>query len=242
MTLLKQAYEKYTDQDQRNWTILFSRVMQMLPEVADPAVVKGLKQLGFPADHIPDFDDINAKLSAFTEWRIVSLDEMVDDKQFIAMLADKVYPCRTWLRDTAHVESGDEVYDMFHDVVGHTPLLTLPRYADYLHGLGKLALEHMSNDKAILCLKRVYWHTIQFGLREDNKTLKIYGAHLLSSPQEVAYSLGAGVPKYDLNIPLIMDTPYVKGSFQEKYFSIDDFDELYNSLELIRKELDQRFK
>lgn len=236
----KQIYSNYTSEDQKVWTILFSRIMQMLPEGADEMVLDGLKKIGFPADHIPNFQEINERLNIFTDWEIVPLVEMVEDKEFIGMLAGKKYPCRTWIRSMDQVDAEIDEYDIFHDVIGHTPLLTRPNYCNYLQALGQLALDYIDNEEAISYLKRVYWHTIQFGLKASNNELKVYGAHLLSSRGETAYSLSAGVPKYDLNIATILDTPYAKGKYQEKYFVINNYEELYNSIPEIKKEIRDR--
>jgi phenylalanine-4-hydroxylase len=240
--MLKQLYTNYTEENHRVWTTLYSRIMQMLPESADESVLQGIKMIGFPSDHIPNFEEINERINTFTDWEIVPLQEMVDDKTFIGMLADKKYPCRTWIRTFQQLETEEDEYDMFHDVVGHTPLLTKPSYCNYLTGLGRLALKFINNDEAISLLKRIYWHTIQFGLKISDDSLKIYGAHLLSSKGETIYSLSAGVPKYDLNIPKIMETPYIKGRFQERYFVVNKYEELENSLETIEKELEKRIK
>ncbi len=236
----KQIYSSYTAEDHMVWTNLYSRMMQMLPEAADRTVLEGIKKIGFPSDHIPDFEEVNASLSQFTYWKIIPLEEMVKDNQFIQMLAEKTYPCRTWIRKNEQFLAEVDEYDLFHDVMGHTPLLIIPTYCNYLTELGKLALTYINNDHALLLLKRVYWHTIQFGLIISDNSLKIYGAHLLSSRAETSYSLSAGVSKYDLHIPTIMDTPYVKGSFQERYFVINAYEDLYNNLGEIRKELEKR--
>ncbi|HXA01147.1 MAG TPA: phenylalanine 4-monooxygenase [Cytophagaceae bacterium] len=240
--MLKQVYGNYTEENHKVWTMLYSRIMQMLPESADQSVLEGIKMIGFPSDHLPNFEEINEKIRTFTDWEIVPLEDMVGDKEFIGMLAEKKYPCRTWIRSEKQLESEEDEYDMFHDVIGHTPLLTKPNYCNYLTGLGRLALKYIKNEDAIALLKRVYWHTIQFGLKVSDNSLKIYGAHLLSSKGETIYSLSAGVSKYDLNIEKIMDTPYVKGSFQERYFVINKYEELYNSLHEIEKELVRRIK
>lgn len=238
--MLKQAYSNYTVEEHKTWSVLYSRVMQFIPEAADEAVLTGLRRIGYPSDQIPDFKDINERLNTFTDWEIVPMEEMVGDAEFISMLAEKKYPCRTWIRDNEKAEAEQDEYDVFHDIIGHTPLLTIPNYCYYLQGLGKLALEYINNDDALLLLKRIYWHTIQFGIKTAGSSLKIYGAHLISSKSETAFSLGAGVPKYDFNISKIMETPYVKNKFQERYFVIDNYEELYNSLPAIKEEVKKR--
>ncbi|WMJ72727.1 phenylalanine 4-monooxygenase [Cytophagaceae bacterium ABcell3] len=232
---------KYTEKEHKIWSVLYSRMMLLLPETADSAILEGLKKIGFPSDHIPDFDEINGLLQSFTDWKLVPLEEMVSDNEFIGMLADKKYPCRTWIRSQEQVDSEADVYDIFHDVLGHTPLLTKPNYCAYLQGLGKLALEYINNEKAILTLKRIYWHTIQYGLKTCGNSLKIYGAHLITSRAETLFSTSAGVPKYNFNLEKIIETPYIKNRFQERYFVIEKYEELNNSLSDIEKLLKDKY-
>jgi phenylalanine-4-hydroxylase len=231
---------EYTTQDHATWTQLYARVMQFLPETADKAVLEGIHKFGYPPDRLPDFDEINRILDQYTDWKIVPMHDMVDDPKFISMLADKKYPCRDWLRSPAQFEADLDEYDMFHDIFGHTPLLIQDAYSDYLMGLGKLALENLNNPVVIGYLKKMYWHTIQFGLITSGNTLKIYGAHFLSSAGETIYALSAGVPKYDFNIPYILDTPYSKGKYQERYYVINSYDQLKDSLSEIKSVIDKK--
>ncbi len=237
MTMVK---NNYTEQEDAIWTILNTRLLQFLPETADIAVFNSIQKLGYPTNRVPDLIEVNSKLTAITDWTVVPLEDMVEDNEFIAMLAEKKYPCRTWLRTQEQLDNDIDEYDMFHDIIGHTPLLTIPAYSNYLTGIGKLALENLNNKEAISLLKRVYWHSIQFGLIASENMLKIYGAHLISSRGETIYSISAGVPKYNLNVAIMMDTPYKKGSYQEKYFVINSYDDLYNSLTDIKNELSKR--
>lgn len=238
--MLQEIKNNYTEQDHYVWTTLYIRTLQFLPETADKTVLDGIKQLEYPADRIPDFSEINQKLKQFSDWQIVPMDDMVDDTRFISMLAEKKYPCRNWLRTVDQLEADIDEYDMFHDIIGHTPLLLIPAYSDYLTGLGKLAQENINNKEAIVYLKKIYWHTIQFGLKLSEHSMKIYGAHFLSSRGETIYSLSAGVPKYDLNVPIIMDTAYIKGRYQDKYFVIENYERLKESLTEIKEELSKR--
>lgn len=231
---------QYTDTDNQNWSILYGRAMQALPEIADEKVMKGIKTIGLPSNHVPSFDEINKTLASISDWQLVLLDEMVEDTPFISLLAEKKYPCRTWLRSREQVDSDENEYDLFHDLIGHTTLLYMPEYCNYLEALGQLALKHINNAQALLFLKRMYWHTVQYGLVEAGNTLKIYGAHLLTSRSETLFAMSAGVSKYDFNIPVIMDTPYVKNRFQDRYFVINSFNQLFNSMSEIEDELNRR--
>ncbi len=52
---------------------------------------------------------------------------------------------------------------MFHNFLGHVPLLFDPVYADHLYEYGKGGLKAMRLDAAKM-LARLYWYTIEFGL------------------------------------------------------------------------------
>ncbi|MCS6824065.1 MAG: phenylalanine 4-monooxygenase [Cytophagaceae bacterium] len=240
--MMKEIDNHYTDQEHYIWTSLFVRCLQFLPDTAHKSVLEGLNIIGYPTDHIPDFDEINHKLSLHTDWQVVPMEVMVEDSEFISMLASKRYPCRKWLRSNAQFEAELDEYDMFHDIIGHTPLLIQKPYSEYLTNLGSLALQYLKHENILSLLKRVYWHTIQFGLITDGNTLKTYGAHLLTSPGETSFSMSAGVPKYDHNLDIIHNTPYKKGSYQEKYFVVNSFEQLCNSIDGIKKMIDQILK
>jgi phenylalanine-4-hydroxylase len=61
-------------------------------------------------------------------------------------------------RDFDYIEEPD----IFHEVFGHTPLLTDPRFAAFSQAIGAAGLRAAKEDYAWLI--RLYWFTIEFGL------------------------------------------------------------------------------
>jgi phenylalanine-4-hydroxylase len=119
---------------------------------------------------------------------------------------------------------------MFHDVFGHVPLLTNNHFCEYLKGLSKIALKYIDNEYAIELISRVYWYTVEFGLIEDTNGLRIYGAGILSSSGESIYCLGNKPKRIPYNVKEIMETPYIKDKFQEKYWVINSYQQLFESI------------
>ncbi len=83
-------------------------------------------------------------------------------------------------------------------------------------------------------LSRLYWYTIEFGLMRDKKAgrgVSAYGAGILSSPGELAWSVESPEPQ---RIPLrdnadllrCMSSTYKIDTFQQQYFVIDSFEAL----------------
>lgn len=75
--------------------------------------------------------------------------------------------------------------DIFHEIVGHCPLLTHPAFAAFNETYGKLGLNASKEER--MCLARLYWFTIEFGLvgqssDQGKESRRIYGGGILSSP------------------------------------------------------------
>ena len=105
-----------------------------------------------------------------------------------------------------------------------------PVFADYLQaygqgGLKALALGALSN------LARLYWYTVEFGLiQREEEGLRIYGSGIVSSHGETQYCLEdprANRIRFDLM--RVMRTDYRIDDFQECYFVIDSFDQLFEA-------------
>jgi len=62
-----QVYDQYTAEDAQVWKTLFERQMKLLPSVASPEYLEGIKKVGFKADEIPNLEKINARPKAL--WR-----------------------------------------------------------------------------------------------------------------------------------------------------------------------------
>ncbi|MDP3411641.1 MAG: phenylalanine 4-monooxygenase, partial [Polaromonas sp.] len=86
------------------------------------------------------------------------------------------------------------------------------------HGLG--ACEQLS---------RLYWYTIEFGLIQQKDGLRAYGAGILSSSGELQHSVQSPEPqRLPLDIERVMRTRYKIDSYQQTYFVINSFQELFD--------------
>ena len=121
----------------------------------------------------------------------------------------------------------------------HMPMLTNQPYVDFLENLSGLALKHIDNKWAIELLSRIYWFTIEFGLIREEGQIKIYGAGILSSAGETKYSLSDVPSHYEYDVKKILNTPYWKDKFQDKYFIIESYEQLFESLPEIEEFLEE---
>lgn len=237
--MLKQDYERYSEEDFKVWRLLFERQQEVLPGRAAEEFFEGMKKIDFKASEIPRFTEMNKHLEKITSWNVVVVPGLIDNKSFFEYLLDKKFPASTWLRRLEELDYLEEP-DMFHDVYGHVPLLTNQHFCDFLSGLSKIALKHIENEWAVEMLSRVYWYTVEFGLIQKGDKLEIYGAGILSSAGESVYALESDKPeRVPYDVRRLLATPYIKDKFQETYFVIDSYEQLYNSLDLIETELER---
>ena len=238
---MKQEYDKYTREDFQVWKILFDRQIDLFPNHASAAYLAGVKEANFETGIIPNFDETNEILRSSTGWELEVVAGIVPDYTFFELLANKKFPATSWLRKMDELEYLEEP-DMFHDVFAHVPLLTNQYFVNFLQELGRIGLTYVGNDYAIELLSRVYWYTIEFGLIQEDAGLRIYGAGILSSGGETQFSLSDQVPRHAFDVERIIDTPYRKDKFQTQYFVIHSYEQLYTSLDEVKRVLAERLK
>lgn len=235
---ITQNYSSYTPENHNVWNILFERQYENLQGKAIPEFFEGLEKVGFSRDCIPNFDEVNERLIPLTGFEVVPAPGIVDDVIFFQLIADRKFPATIWIRNMDQLDYLEEP-DMFHDVFGHVPLLTIPVYCQFLAQLSQLALQHTDRPDVIDLLTRIYWYTIEFGLFSKNGKPQIYGAGILSSVGESNLSVSDASTKYKFDIEQILNTPYIKETFQTQYFLISDFQELLDALPALSTALDR---
>ena len=193
---------------------------------AAPEFLDGLKGLGIAADGIPDFERLSEVLDAATGWRIVAVPGLVPDDVFFGHLANRRFPATNFIRRREQLDYLQEP-DVFHDVYGHVPLLLNPVFDDYLQAYGRGGLKALGLG-SLTYLARLYWYTVEFGLIRTPSGLRIYGSGIVSSKGESIYCLESVKPKrVAFDLMRIMRTDYRIDDYQDIYFVIESYDQLF---------------
>ena len=225
---IQQKWDRYTDEEHAVWDTLYARQMHILKDRAVDEFYKGLGVLDLGSGGIPDLSVINPKLKALTGWEVVMVPHLVPDNVFFDHLANRRFPSGRFIRKRDQLDYLEEP-DIFHDIFGHVPMLTLPVFADYMqaYGEGGLRAESLGRLKE---LARLYWYTVEFGLIQRPEGLRIYGAGIVSSAGESPFSLDSDSPnRIGFDLERVMRTDYRIDDFQQLYFVIDSFEQLLNS-------------
>ena len=147
------------------------------------------------------------------------------DEIFFDHLANRRFPAGAFIRPEAEFDYLQEP-DIFHDIFGHVPLLANPVFADFMQAYGKGGQRAMKLGQ-LHNLARLYWYTVEFGLIQEAGGLRIYGAGILSSPDETVFALEDASPnRIGFDLKRLMRTKYVIDDFQQTYFVIESFEAL----------------
>lgn len=222
---IPQDWEQFSADDHAMWDRLFARQTDMLPGRAADAFLRGLDVLRLSRAGIPNYRELNARLTAATGWSVVAVPGLVPDAVFFDHLANRRFPAGNFIRTPAQIDYLQEP-DVFHDVFGHVPMLADPVFADYMVAYGKGGLRSLGFG-ALHKLARLYWYTVEFGLIEEGGQLRTYGAGIVSSHAETIFALDDPSPnRLGFNLLRLMRTEYRIDDFQQGYFVVPSLDHL----------------
>ncbi len=208
------------------WRDLYARQMTILPGRACPLFLESLARVGLPPDRIPQCSEVSAALARSTGVGIVPVPALIPNRTFFELLASGRFPCATFIRAREEFDYLQEP-DVFHEVFGHTPLLSDPRFAAFTRAYGAAGLrcrDRIEEDT----LARLYWFTIEFGLLRTPGGWRTYGAGILSSVGETVYAVESPEPRRErFELLTVLRTPYRIDIYQPLYYVLESFDELF---------------
>ncbi|NQZ30967.1 MAG: phenylalanine 4-monooxygenase [Oceanospirillaceae bacterium] len=214
----------YSHEENNTWQLLIKRQLKLIKHRACDEFLTGLDKLNLPLHCIPQLSDIDATLQRETGWQTSAVPALINFDRFFALLADRKFPVATFIRTRQEIDYVQEP-DIFHEIFGHCPLLTNPDFARFTENYGKLAMRASKQERQYLA--RLYWFTVEFGLLETAKGLRIYGGGILSSKEEVLYAVESEQAlKIAFNTLDVLRTPYRIDVLQAIYFKIGSMADL----------------
>jgi phenylalanine-4-hydroxylase len=215
---------RYTDDENAIWAELYARQEKAIVGRACDEFLHGLDLLALPKHRVPQLPEVSKVLKRETGWEVAYVPALIPFSEFFALLADRKFPAATFVRTRDELDYLKEP-DIFHEIFGHTPLLTNPAFAEFTHTYGKLGLAASKEDRVFLA--RMYWFTVEFGLlQKPGEALKIYGGGVLSSIGETEYAISDKPQRKPFNIVDALRTPYRIDIMQPLYYVLDSLADL----------------
>jgi len=218
----------YTAAENAVWRDLYAQQAPNVQKHMARPYLDGLARLDLPRDRVPQAAEVSAVLGPLTGWRVEPVPALIPFGRFFSMLADRAFPAASFIRSREDFDYIKEP-DIFHEIFGHTPLLTDARFAAFSQAIGAAGLRAAPKDYAWII--RLYWFTIEFGLTREDGALKALGSGLASSPTELPWSLSDGPERRGFDVIDILRTPYRIDIHQPLYYVLEDIDALFAAAE-----------
>jgi phenylalanine-4-hydroxylase len=238
---MKQEYTKYTADDLNVWQKLFSRQMDNLSSKGSEVYLASLAEMKevLNVNKIPDFVELNKVLENKHGWTIEVVKGLIPVDEFFQLLSEKKFCASTWLRTLAQLDYLDEP-DMFHDIFGHIPLLMNEDFSKFAEGIGNIALNYLDDEVTLTKLQRIYWFTIEFGLINENDGIKGYGAGIMSSFGETNHIFEDNIIIHPFDMAMVIEKEFISTEIQNEYVIIDSYNQLFESLDELKKLLNKK--
>jgi phenylalanine-4-hydroxylase len=220
----------YTPEETRIWREVTPRLDELHSKYANALYLAAKRHLAITREEIPQLRHLSARLRQETNMHLVPAEGALPYRTFYQYIGNRGFPVTQFIRHGSHPEFTPEP-DMIHDCLGHVPPLMNQDYAELLTLIGK-AVSATTRGEQVLALKRFSWFSIEFGLIEEAGQTKILGAGILSSTNEIPYSLlSPEVTRQPFVTDVVINTDYDPSRMQDHLF-------IAPALPFLRRELE----
>lgn len=178
----------FSDEQHAIWADLYAGVHQSyLLEHICQEFKDGFVLLELDPQHIPTVAHLNSHITPRTGWRIertVVRYTLADD--WYKKFAQRIFLITDYLRTRDQMEFTPEP-DMFHDIFGHLPYLTMEFYARIEDKFAPAYLKATQEEREVI--KRLAWYSTEFGLVIQDNRFKVFGAGIISGRAEFANTI-----------------------------------------------------
>ena len=178
----------FTDEQHAIWADLFAGIHKpYLLEHICQEFKDGFALLELDPRHIPTVAHLNDHITPRTGWHIertVVRYTLADD--WYKKFGQRIFLITDFLRTRDQIEFTPEP-DMFHDIFGHLPYLTMDFYARIEDKFAPAYLKATQDEKEVI--KRLAWYSTEFGLVIQENRFKVFGAGIISGRAEFANAI-----------------------------------------------------
>ena len=221
----------YTEEETKLWTYMWDQLLPLQEKHAckefNDSIKAFIEEAGFNRNKIPQLKTISEFLKKRTNTIYRPVGGLLTQREFLNGLAFRVFHSTQYIRHHSAPGYTPEP-DIIHEILGHAPLFANKDFADFSQELGIASLA--ASDEDIAKLGTIYWFTVEFGVCMQNNERKIYGAGILSSPNEIKWAASNEPRFHPLDLPKVAVQPYTITEIQRDYFLATSFADMKNAV------------
>jgi phenylalanine-4-hydroxylase len=178
----------FSDEQHAIWTDLYAAISQpQLLEHMCAEYLEGSRLLELSPQRIPSVAHLNRRIQPRTGWQIErTAVRYTGADDWYVKFAQRVFLITDYLRTRDQMVFTPEP-DMFHDIFGHLPYLTLDFYARLEDKFAPAYLNASDSEREVI--KQLAWYSTEFGLVMENNRIKVFGAGTISGRGELTNTI-----------------------------------------------------
>jgi phenylalanine-4-hydroxylase len=217
----------FNSHQHQTWRILFERQIPNINRFACREFIDGFKVLGLSFERIPSLAKLNTKITPATGWKIVRTPvRYLSDVAWQQHLAQKQLPITNFIRTRKELNFTPKP-DIFHDAFGHLPMLLSPELLQIINLFSSGYKTATRSD--LPQIAQLWWNTIEFSLIREQKTVKVFGAGLMSSFGEIKHATKQS-GKQAFTLKRGVQKPRAVNSFHPQFLVIESISKLLGQL------------
>lgn len=217
----------YQEDEHATWRLVSEILLVLQNRYASSAYLAGRDALALPADHLPQLDDVSAKMEATTGFMLAPVGGLLDKSEFLPMLEQRVMRCTPYVRHPSFPFFTPEP-DILHELRGHAPMFMHAPFVELSTGIGKAAAAAVAagNDELLDLIGLFYWYTVEYGLIHEDGEIKIFGAGNNGGIQDLLRSIDPMIEKKPFSIEAIRELSIDYDAPQEVFFVAESFEQM----------------
>ncbi len=194
---------EFTPEQHKTWAELFRRQIPRIEAFACSDYLDGFSRLAMPTEDIPTVAHLNSRITPATGWTIEQTDvRYADADDWYRKFDQKIFLITDYMRSWEELDWTPEP-DMFHDIFGHLPFMTLPHYAR-LQEMFAPAYLRATEEEQKENVKRLAWFSSEFGLVREGEKVKIFGTGLMSGGDEMEKAATGATERREFTIENVL--------------------------------------
>lgn len=217
----------YTQDEKEVWSLVSEVLIPLQNRYSCEAFLEGREKLDLPDERVPQLDEVSAQMEEKTGFMLAPVGGLLDQSEFLPMLAKKVMRCTPYVRHHENPFFTPEP-DIIHELRGHAPMFMHEPFVELSVQIGEAAAAAVeAGDEDLLDLIGLfYWYTVEYGLIREDGDIKIFGAGNNGGIQDLLRSVDPTVEKKPFELDKIKELTIDYDAPQQVFYVADSYEQI----------------